>query len=196
MGDHHDGLGEALAGDLHQSQHILAGAGVQVAGGLVGQEDGGLGGQGPCDGHPLLLAAGEVVGQALEFFLQAQGGDDLVQVALVRLLPIQLDGEDDVLPYAEHRHQVVRLEHKPDLPPPENGQGLIFQGEDVLSVHSNSAGGGPVQAPQHVEQGRLAGTGGPHHRHELPFFHGEVHPVQGADLGLPRAVDLAQVFGL
>ena len=196
MGDHHHGLGELLPGDLHQSQHILAGAGVQVAGGLVGQEDGGLGRQGPGDGHPLLLAAGEVVGQALEFFLQAQGGDDLVQVALVRLLPVQLDGKDDVLIHVEHRHQVVVLEHKADLPAAEDGEGLVLEGKDLPPVHGDGAGGGPVQPAQHVQQGGFAGTGGPHHRHELPFFHGEVHPIQGADLGLPRAVDLAQVFGL
>ena len=42
---------------LEESQHIPAGAGVQGAGGLVGQDQAGVSGQGPGDGNPLLLAA-------------------------------------------------------------------------------------------------------------------------------------------
>ena len=41
---------------------------------------------------PIQLAAGEVVGEVLELFLQAQGLDDLVHIAGVRLLAVQLDG--------------------------------------------------------------------------------------------------------
>ena len=47
-------------------QHMPAGLGVQSAGGLIGHDDGGVGGDGPGDGHPLLLASGQVVGQILE----------------------------------------------------------------------------------------------------------------------------------
>ena len=41
-------------------EDLLAGLGVQVAGGLVGQQQGRVVDQGPGDGHPLLLAAGEL----------------------------------------------------------------------------------------------------------------------------------------
>ena len=68
VGNHHHGLGELLTRHLHEPQHILAGFAVQVAGGLVSQKNGGLGGQGPGDGHPLLLAAGELVGRLGSFF--------------------------------------------------------------------------------------------------------------------------------
>ena len=185
-------MGKLLAGDFQQGHDILAGFGVQVAGGLVGQDDGGLGRQGPGDGHPLLLAAGEVVGQVPELFLQAQSLDDLVHVGGVGLLAVQLNREDDVLIDAEDGDQVVVLEDEADLPPPEDGQGLVLQGEDVLSVHGDGAGGGPVQAAQHVEEGGLAGAGGADHGGEFALFHRQVHAVQGADLRLAGAVVLVQ----
>ncbi len=42
-------------------QDLLRGFAVEVAGRLVGQEDGGVGDQGAGDRHPLVLAAGELV---------------------------------------------------------------------------------------------------------------------------------------
>ena len=47
---------------LEQRQDGLAGGLVEVAGGLVGEDDGRLAGQGPGDGHPLPLSAGELRG--------------------------------------------------------------------------------------------------------------------------------------
>ena len=46
--------------------------------GLVGQDDSGLGGQSPGDGHALLLSPRELAGQVLELLLQSQGLDDLI----------------------------------------------------------------------------------------------------------------------
>ena len=161
VGDHDDGLAELLGSDLQESHHVQAGGGVQVAGGLIRQDDGGLGRQSPGDGHPLLLAAGEVVGQVLELCLQPQGLNDPFHIGFVRRVAVQLDGQDDVLIHVQHRHQVVVLEHKADLPPPEDGQFLIPHGREFFAVHRDGAAGGAVQPAQHVEQGGLAGAGGP-----------------------------------
>ena len=63
VGDHHNRLTVLLAGHLEQTQHVLAGFGVEVSGRLVGKDDGRLGSERTRDGDPLLLTAGEVVGQ-------------------------------------------------------------------------------------------------------------------------------------
>ena len=63
-----------LVGDQHpgragvhlrpqQPQHRLAGLGVQRPGRLVGQQQAALADQRPGDRHPLLLAAGQLVGE-------------------------------------------------------------------------------------------------------------------------------------
>ena len=61
VGDQDDG--DALAVEFLEDGHDLdAGAGIEVAGGFVGQHHGRLVDQGAGDGHPLLLAAGKLVG--------------------------------------------------------------------------------------------------------------------------------------
>ena len=60
MGDHHDRLAELAHGAAHEREDLGAGARVEVAGRLVGEDDLRPAGQGPGDGDALLLAAGEL----------------------------------------------------------------------------------------------------------------------------------------
>ena len=60
VGDHDDGLAELADAVAQQAEHLRAGAGVEVAGRLVGEDDLGPGDQRPGDGDPLLLAAGQL----------------------------------------------------------------------------------------------------------------------------------------
>ena len=92
VGDHHQGLGKGPDGALEQGQHVGAGPAVQVAGGLVGQDQGGLGHQGPGDGHPLLLPAGELVGHAGELLLQPQHPHHLLEEGGVGVSPSSSTG--------------------------------------------------------------------------------------------------------
>src|SRR5688572_6490164 len=61
VGDEDDGV--AVGVELLEHAHdLLAGGAVEVPGGLVGEQDGRAHDQGPRDGHPLALTAGELVG--------------------------------------------------------------------------------------------------------------------------------------
>ena len=60
VGDHDDGLAELVDGAAEQAQHLAAGARVEVARRLVGEQHGRLGDERPGDGDALLLAAGEL----------------------------------------------------------------------------------------------------------------------------------------
>ena len=64
VGDEHAGRAGVAAG-AQQPQDVLAGLGVQRAGRLVGQHQPALADQRPGDRHPLLLAAGHLVGEAV-----------------------------------------------------------------------------------------------------------------------------------
>ena len=74
VGDDHHGDPQLLVQLLQQFQDGQGGGGVQSGGGLVAQQDLGVGGQGTGDGHALLLAAGHLGGVGLFTGLQA---DDL-----------------------------------------------------------------------------------------------------------------------
>src|SRR5882757_10544218 len=59
VGDHDDGHAEGVLDFAQEEKDLLAGGGVEIAGGLVGEEDGGLIYERAGEGAALLLAAGE-----------------------------------------------------------------------------------------------------------------------------------------
>src|SRR5712671_7942208 len=62
VGDHDDGHAEGVLNFAEEQEDLLAGGGVEIAGGLIGEEDGGLIYQCAGESAALLLAAGELAG--------------------------------------------------------------------------------------------------------------------------------------
>ena len=75
VGDHHDRLAELPHGLAHEGEDLGAGAAVEVAGGLVGEDDLRAAGEGAGHGHALLLATGELAGPVLEAVAEPDGVD-------------------------------------------------------------------------------------------------------------------------
>ena len=73
--DHRDA--EFAVDVLDQLQNGVGGVGVKRAGGLVAQQDLGIGGKGAGDGHALLLPAGELRRVAFRFVRQADESQQL-----------------------------------------------------------------------------------------------------------------------
>ena len=69
----------------------------------VGKDHVRSGDEGPGNGHPLLLSAGELVGQMGQAVLDAQQLRQMVQIRLVRLFPVQQQGHDDIFPGRQNR---------------------------------------------------------------------------------------------
>ncbi len=90
VADHHGALGSGghigLVGDEHdrpaagvqlveQREHVGARRGVEVAGGLVGQDQGRVGDERTGNGDALLLAAGELAGSMVDAVRQPDPGE-------------------------------------------------------------------------------------------------------------------------
>ena len=75
----------------------MLGAGVEVAGGLVGEDDRRAADQGPGTGDALLLAAGELVGPVVQPVPEADGVDHGVEPGLVDVAPGDVQRQGDVL---------------------------------------------------------------------------------------------------
>ena len=80
VGDHQDGLAEALVQVAQNLQHGFRILGVQVAGGLVGQQDGRVVHDGAGDGDALLLAAGERVGLVVQAVRDAEQAQHFLEL--------------------------------------------------------------------------------------------------------------------
>ena len=87
VGDHHDGLAVVVDAAAEQVEHLGARLRVEVAGGLVGEDDPRPADQRPGHGDPLLLAAGELVGLVVQPVAEADGVDDRVVPLAVGLAP-------------------------------------------------------------------------------------------------------------
>ena len=86
------------------------------------------------------------------------------------LLRIQLGQQQrqlHVLKRGQHRDQIERLEHVPDVLVPPARRLRIVEAEDVLAHHQQFARGRTVDGRNHVQQRRLARSRGPHQREEL-----------------------------
>ena len=167
-------------------EHLLSGPAVEVAGGLVGDQDRRVQEERPGDRDALLLAARELRGPMAEAVGEAEarqhsGGavEELGPVGAERP-PAELDHgrQHGVLQGGELGQQVIELEDEADLLVTQVGAMPGAQAPGVLAGDADRALGRAVQQTQDVEQGGLPGAGGAHEREPLPGAELEVDAVQ------------------
>ena len=159
---HQDNGGTALlviGPDL--GQNGLPTPGVQTRRGLVQDQDLGLHGDDPGDGHPALLSAGELKGGLFQLVLrQAHQGRRFPDPA-VDLVPVQAHVAGTVGNVLVHRflkQLVLRvLEHQPHLE--ADVPDLLRLRPDVLPMEQDLPRRRPQQAVQMLNQGGFAGAG-------------------------------------
>ena len=197
--DQHDG-DAALHVQLLEDVHDLdAGARVEVAGRLVRQQDRRLVDQRARDRDALLLAARQLVrvvvhalaeADDLEHFLRALvplGGLHLVRAAVVEQRQL------DVVERRRPRQQVEPLEDEADLLVADDRQLVLRHPGDVLAVEEVLPARRPIQAPDDVHEGRLAGSRRARDADELAAVDVERRAAQGAHFDVADLVGLRQV---
>ena len=180
VGDDHDG-GALLVELAEQVQDGRPGGRVQVAGGLVGHDQGGPAGQGPGDGGALLLAAGELVGPVAEPVAEADpldGGAGQPAPVGHPAAPVE-QAVGHVVEHAEPVEQEELLEHEPQPPGPQPRQLLVGHGRGVLPGDAHHAPGGPLQGAHDVQQGALARPRRADDGHQLARLDAQADPGQG-----------------
>ena len=125
VGDHDDGLALLLVEGLQQRQDFIAGLAVEIAGGFVAKQDGGVGDNGAGDADALLFAAG----QGARVVLQRDGKGRPPSSAFSACWRRsafgemrQEQGQFHVPLRREDGHQIVELENEADVPRPPGGE--------------------------------------------------------------------------
>src|SRR5215475_5499967 len=131
VGDHDDGLAELAHAAAEQVQDFRTGPGVEVAGGLVGEDDLWPSGQGARDGDPLLLPAGQLRGAVPQPRAQAHRVHDGAEPGLVGGAARDVQREGDVVRRGEGGQQVVGLEDEADVVTAQPGQPPFRQRGDL-----------------------------------------------------------------
>ena len=156
VGDHDDRLAELVDGGAHEGEDLAAGAGVEVARRLVGEDEVRPRGQRPGDGDALLLTTGELARAVRQAVAEADGLDDRAQPRSVRPTPGEGQRQRDVLLGVERRQEVVGLEDEADALAAEAGQLAIRQRPEVDVADEDVTGGERVETGQAVHQRALA----------------------------------------
>jgi hypothetical protein len=177
-----DERGHALGTDdgAQQPHDLLGGLGVELTGGLVGEQQLGPAGQRPRDRDALLLAAGQLGGPLPCVLAQADDVQHQLDplVANARRRAGDTQRNLDVLGGGEHRDQAERLEDERHGVAPQAHPRAFGHGGDVLPADPHAAAVRRVQPADDVEQRGLAGAGPPAQRHQLPLADAERDAAQ------------------
>src|SRR5262245_60141536 len=140
VGDEHDGAAPGPVEAQQQVDDLGAGRRIEVAGGLVGQDEGRPPRHRARERDPLLLAArqlGRVVVRAVgETALRQQRSRARQRIGR----PGQLQGHGDVLDRGQGRNQMVGLEDVADRVPAEARQCHLVEPGDLAPGHVDGAG--------------------------------------------------------
>ena len=171
-----DGRRALLAGELgDQAVDGVGVLGVQLAGGLVCEQQVRPVRERGAERDPLLLAAGEARGPVVEPVAQA----DPLQQPRRRGARFRAAGTVELEPEAyrlragevgRESARVVLVEDA-EIPGAEAGERARREPADVLAEDARAPGGERVEAGDHAQQRRLPGAARPEHDDDLSLFH-------------------------
>jgi acyl-CoA thioesterase-1 len=179
---------------LEHLQHLLARARVEVAGGLVGEQQARLVDERAGDRDALLLAAGELRRVVVEPLAEPHALQQLRRAALGlavgdRVVRVR-QRHHHVLQRAGAGQQVEVLEDEPDLAVADERAAVGAEGGNLLAIEPVFAGRGVVETPEDVHERALARATGAHQGDELAARDVHGHALED------RHVDFAEVVGL
>jgi sphingomyelin phosphodiesterase acid-like 3 len=183
VGDQDQGEASGLLEAVEEGQDLALVLAVEVAGGLVGEDQGRLVGQGPGDGHPLPFSHGKAarpMGLAMgQAHLGEEAGGPLGSLGAG---PGGLEHRDlDVLQRGQGGDQVEGLEDEADAQGPEPIQ---VHRRERCPAKADLAAVGAVQAAQDVQECALAAAAGAGDGHEFALGDLQVDASEGMDVAV------------
>ncbi len=158
MGHHDDGLAVLAVQNLQELQDVVGGLAIEVAGGLVAEQQRGIGHDRPRDGDALFLTARQFPGRVLRPVCQP---DDVERdgPALGTFPAAEVRQEErqlDVFLRRQHGQQVVELEHETDVSRAPFRQLVVRHRRELGAANPDRAARRAVEPAQQVQQRRLA----------------------------------------
>src|SRR5207245_9480783 len=137
---------------------------IEIARGVVGEDDQGIVDERTGDGDWLLPAAGKVERFVVEAILQADAsGQSRSDFATLLFWPILVIKRDfDILEDCQLLDKVVGLENEPEPGAAHSRQGVVLHARDVLASKEILARRWPIEAAEQIEHGGFATTGRSH----------------------------------
>src|SRR5258708_3696347 len=185
---HQDGVAGVVQFAENLDDHGFVGF-VEIAGGLVGENDLRLIDQRARNRNALLLAAGELRGEMRQAVAQAHALQHFFSLLFVRDA-MEILRQHYIFKRREIRHQMKLLEDEADFFRAVTHQLVFAEFRKIDAVNNHMAGGEGVQAAENVDERGFPRAGGAHERDPFAAVHAEADATERAQ----RAVLLDQVF--
>ena len=190
VGDHNDGHAGISLNFAKQHEDGFAGSAVEIAGGLVGEQDFRAIHQSAGDGGALLLATRKLArtmadalfkSDALEGFADSRGALGTVDLR-------ETQRELDVFFERHPRKKIEGLKNHPDGLPAVASQFERGHLREILALGDDRSGAGTVEAGDEIKQRGFSGTGAAQQGEEFAGWNRERDIVDGADDGFAHEV--------
>ena len=179
-------------------EHFFAGPLIEIARGLVRQQQRRVANQGPRDRYPLLFSARKLSRAVLGPICQSHLSQSRFRL-LQRLCPV-LAGDQPrhhhVFRAGKFAQQMMLLPDVADLTVAESRHFRFRKRSDIPAVNSNRPACGPVQPRNEVKKRTFPGAAFPHYRHLLARRDFEIQVAKHHDLSGSRTVSSRQLFQL
>src|ERR1039458_2276247 len=159
---HEDGLLPLVQFEQERSHHV-GGCLVEIAGGLVAQQQQRLVDEGARQRYALLLAAGKLGRAMIEAIAQADLCQQVARTVDVAVaIPRNQRRHQHIFEHGALRQQAVVLKDEADCPIAERRQLFLGERERIASIERDRTGSGLFQPAEDVEERALARAGRAH----------------------------------
>ncbi len=178
MGDEEQRCAGALLQGEEEVHDLRTGGKIEIAGGLVSEDEGGPRAERSGDCHSLLLAARELAREMRLAMRQpdlgkgsARGVEDVVMVE-------EFERQRHVLDRCHGGHEVEGLEDDTDIGGTKPGEAVLVQPGEIGAEHRYAAFGGMLEPGDDHEQRRFARAARADHGDGTAHLHAEVDASQ------------------
>jgi len=185
-------------------EDLLARRGIEVPGGLVGEQDYGRIDDGPGDGDALACATRKLAWKMKDAMVESQSGQDVTGPILdlcglskpVGHGRTDQHGHGDIFQDCQFRQKMVELEDETEGSVSKVVAIDAWGCEDIPLSEDNGPLVGSVQRAQEVQERAFTASGGPHDGKELSFAHLEVDALQHGHLDHIEPIGFVQIIRL
>ena len=155
MGDDDETVAVFLVKMEQQVDDLVAGGGIEIARGFVGEEKRGIVPQGACDGHPLLFASGEFRRAVVESRAEADLFQEMRALGGIAV-PGETRGKFDIFERGKFREKMVGLKNETDRLIAPSRELAARPGVDRFALPTDFAGVGALEAAENLQQRAFA----------------------------------------
>ena len=167
MRDHHDGLAQISIELAKEAENALGTFRVEIARGLVRENDFRLADNGAGKSDALLFAAGKLRGLVLQALAETKKIGDHVKAVRVEAISVNMLRERDIVIGVERGEQIESLEHEADFVAAKQGSGGVAHRREIISIEKHAAASGLRQTANHMQHGRFPAARRTHDGDEL-----------------------------